>query len=41
MRQLWDFNQGSRRSPAMAPIAAKLGLNDMTNIAAYVASLAP
>jgi cytochrome c553 len=41
MRQLWDFSQGTRQSAVMAPIVARLGLDDMTNVVAYVASLAP
>ncbi len=41
MRQLWDFNQGTRKNQAMAPVVAKLSLDDMTCLAAYVASLAP
>lgn len=41
MRQLWDFNQGKRKSQAMAPVVAKLSLDDMMYLAAYVASLMP
>jgi cytochrome c553 len=41
MRQLWDFNQGTRKSQVMAPQVSKLDLDDMRNIVAYVASLVP
>lgn len=41
MRQLWDIHQGARKSQIMAPLVAKLELADMTDLAAYVASLAP
>jgi cytochrome c553 len=41
MRQLWDIHQGARKSQTMAPLVAKLELDDMTDLAAYVASLAP
>jgi cytochrome c553 len=38
MRQLWDIQQGTRKSQLMAPIVAKLSLEDMLNITAYVVS---
>ena len=41
MRQLWDIHQDARKSPIMAPLVAKLELGDMTDLAAYVASIAP
>ncbi len=41
MRQLWDIQQGTRMSALMAPVVANLTAEDMLNIAAYVASLAP
>ena len=41
MRQLWDIQQGTRQSPLMAPVVAFLTAEDMLNIAAYIASLAP
>ena len=41
MRQLWDFKQGTRKSEEMEPVVSKLDLNDMLNLAAYVASRAP
>jgi cytochrome c553 len=41
MRQLWDIHQGTRKSQIMAPMVAKLELGDLTDLAAYVASLAP
>jgi cytochrome c553 len=41
MRQLWDIHQGARKSQIMAPLVAKLELDDMSDLAAYVASLAP
>jgi cytochrome c553 len=41
MRQLWDIQQGARKSPTMAPLVAKLELGDLTDLAAYVASLSP
>jgi cytochrome c553 len=40
MRQLWDIHQGARKSQIMTPLVAKLELGDMTDLAAYVASLA-
>jgi cytochrome c553 len=41
MRQLWDIREGTRKSKAMAPVVAKLDLDEMTDIAAYVASRMP
>jgi cytochrome c553 len=41
MRQLWDIKQGARKSKAMAPVVAKLDIDDMTAIVAYVASRMP
>jgi cytochrome c553 len=41
MRQLWDIHQGARKSQIMTPLVSKLELADMTDLAAYVASLAP
>jgi len=41
VRQLWDIQQGARKSPAMTPLVSKLELGDLTDLAAYVASLAP
>jgi len=41
MRQLWDFKQGTRVSPLMAPVVANLTAEDMMHIVAYLASLAP
>jgi cytochrome c553 len=41
VRQLWDIHQGTRKSQIMAPLVAKLELDDMSDLAAYVASLAP
>ena len=41
MRQLWDFSQGTRKSQVMTPVVSKLDLDEMTDIVAYVASLAP
>ena len=41
MRQLWDVKQGTRISPVMDPIVAELSAEDMLNITAYIASLAP
>jgi cytochrome c553 len=41
MRQLWDMKQGTRTSPLMAPIVAKLEQEDLVNLAAHVASLQP
>ena len=42
MRQLWDFQQGSRKgvwSPLMKQVVAGLSHDDMLNLSAYVASL--
>jgi cytochrome c553 len=41
MRQLWDIKQGTRKSQLMTPVVAKLSLEDLTNITAYVASRMP
>ena len=41
MRQLWDIKQGTRKSVAMTPVVAKLSLEDLLNITAYVASRQP
>jgi cytochrome c553 len=38
MRQLWDIQKGTRTSKLMAPIVAKLSLEDMLNVTAYLAS---
>jgi cytochrome c553 len=41
MRQLWDIQQGARKSPAMQPVVAKLTVDDMIDITAYAASRMP
>jgi cytochrome c553 len=41
MRQLWDIKQGTRKSPQMSAIVAKLTIEDMINITAYTASRMP
>ena len=42
MRQLWDFKQGTRKSPgAMDLVVANLTADDMLAIVAYAASLPP
>lgn len=41
MRQMWDVKMGTRVSPLMAPVVANLNSEDMLNILAYVATLAP
>ena len=41
MRQLWDMKQGTRKSPIMAPVVAKLSLEELTALTAYVASRQP
>jgi cytochrome c553 len=41
MRQLWDIQQGARKSQAMAPLVAKLEIEDMTDLVAYIASRVP
>ena len=41
MRQLWDFKQGTRVSPLMAPVVANLTSEDMMHIVAYLASQPP
>jgi cytochrome c553 len=40
-RQLYDVQQGTRQSQIMAPVVARLSVEDMINITAYVASLKP
>ncbi len=43
-RQLWDISQGSRHSAATAPmqdVVAKMTPQDITTLAAYLASLSP
>ena len=41
MRQLWDYRQGTRVSPIMAPVMLNLTSEDMLYISAYLASLDP
>jgi cytochrome c553 len=41
MRQLWDIKQGTRKSQLMAPVVAKLDMDDMLALSAYVASRTP
>jgi len=44
VRQLWDFKQGTRKgewAPLMQQVVAKLALDDMIDLIAYVSSLAP
>jgi cytochrome c553 len=44
VRQLYDFRSGSRNGPdaqLMKPVAAKLTVDDMISLAAYLASLRP
>ena len=41
MRQLWDIKQGTRKSQLMAPVVAKLELEDLLNVTAYAASRQP
>jgi cytochrome c553 len=44
VRQLWDFKGGTRKgewSPLMQQVVAKLSLDDMVDLVAYVSSLAP
>lgn len=44
VRQLWDFKSGTRKgewSPLMQQVVAKLSLDDMVDLIAYVSSLAP
>jgi cytochrome c553 len=40
-RQLWDFKQGTRKSQSMAPLTAKLSIEDMIAVVAYAASRMP
>lgn len=41
MRQLWDIKQGTRKSQMMAPVVARLEMEDMLSLTAYVSSLKP
>jgi cytochrome c553 len=44
VRQLWDFKQGARKgewAPLMQQVVAKLSVDDMVDLIAYVSSLAP
>ena len=41
MRQLWDMKQGTRKSQLMAPVVAKMDVEDLVNVTAYVASRTP
>jgi cytochrome c553 len=41
MRQFWDFRQGTRQSAVMAPVVAKLEIDEMIALAAYAASRMP
>jgi cytochrome c553 len=44
MRQLYDFHSGARSGPGaelMKPVAAQMTLQQMTDVAAYFASLVP
>jgi len=41
MRQLWDIHQGTRKSPVMTPMVAKLDVEDLLDLVAYVASRVP
>ncbi len=44
VRQLWDFQRGTRKgewAPLMQPVVAKLSLDDLTDVVAYVSSLPP
>lgn len=41
MRQLWDMKQGTRKSQLMTPVVAKLDVDDLMYITAYVASRTP
>ena len=41
MRQLWDIKQGARKSQIMAPVVAKLEVEDLLNATAYAASRMP
>lgn len=40
-RQLWDMKQGTRKSPVMGPVVAKLEIDDIISLVAYVASRMP
>jgi cytochrome c553 len=44
MRQLYDMKQGTRRGPwaaLMKPVVSGMSVQDMMNVSAYAASLAP
>jgi cytochrome c553 len=41
MRQLWDIKQGTRKSQLMAPVVARLDVDDLMYLTAYVASRMP
>lgn len=41
VKQLEDFKAGRREDPVMGPLAAGLSRQDMQDLAAYYASLAP
>jgi len=44
MRQLFDMKEGARRGPwseMMKPVLDKMSVQDMMNVSAYAASLAP
>jgi len=41
MRQLWDMKQGARKSQTMTPLVAKLDIEDMIDLVAYIASRVP
>lgn len=41
MRQLWDFKQGTRKSAVMSPMVMKLDVDELLDLAAYVASRTP
>jgi cytochrome c553 len=44
VRQLWDFKQGTRKgewAPLMQQVVAKLSVDDMIDLIAYVSSVAP
>jgi cytochrome c553 len=41
MRQLWDVKQGARKSQVMAPVVAKLEVEDLISVTAYAASRMP
>jgi len=39
MRQLYNFQQGTRKSPIMEPVVKKLTTDDLISIVAYLGSL--